>query len=103
MNSNCNCIHYRKQTILYVACNNGNVCSFNKEYKVKLPIKEYLLLKETTGYHLAKELGISPSRVGHWTKKDGVSGAETMIHFTRAGVVTHVVRELTVHPREGMM
>jgi DNA-binding transcriptional ArsR family regulator len=68
---------------------------------MKLPIKEYLKLKETTGYHLAKELGISPSRVGHWTKKQGI-GAETMIHFTRAGI-THVVRELTVHPREGMM
>jgi len=65
---------------------------------VQLPVLEYLKLKETTGWHLAKELGISPSRVGHWVKKQGV-GAVTVIHFDRKGI-THVVRELTVYPRE---
>ena len=65
---------------------------------MQLPISEYLLLKNTTGWHLAKELGISPSRIGHWVKKDGVSGAQTMIHFDRKGI-THVSRDLTVWPR----
>ena len=63
---------------------------------MKLPIKEYLELKNVTSYGLAKNLGISPSRTGHWVKKE--SGAETMIHFTRAGI-THVSRDLVVWPR----
>ena len=67
---------------------------------MQLPIHEFLLLKNTTYWHLAKELGISPSRVGHWVRKD--SGAQTMIHFNKQGI-TKVVRELTVYPREGMM
>ena len=64
---------------------------------MQLPIKEYLEFKNTTGWHLAKSLSISPSRVGHWVSKQGV-GAVTVIHFNKKGI-THVTRELTVWPR----
>ena len=70
--------------------------TFTGEIEMQLPIHEYLELKNTTGWHLAKSLSISPSRVGHWVRKD--SGAQTMIHFNKKGI-THVSRDLTVWPR----